>query len=107
MADTLKSGFLGSAARYVDAARTLAPFVQELRQEIEQQRTIPTELAGPMTEAGFFSLWRCHALGGPELTFMEFAQVIEELSRADGSELIRARSTSSGQCGSWCAARKI
>jgi indole-3-acetate monooxygenase len=74
-----------SAALYVDAARTLAPRVKELRGEIERQRTLPTELVGPMTDAGFFSLWRCHALGGPELTFAEFAHVIEELSRADGS----------------------
>jgi len=85
MADTIKAGFLGNAARYVDAARTLAPFVQELRQEIERERTIPIKLVGSMTEAGFFSLWRCHALGGPELTFTEFAHVIETLSRADGS----------------------
>jgi alkylation response protein AidB-like acyl-CoA dehydrogenase len=38
-----------------------------------------------MTEAGFFSLGLCRALGGPELTFIEFAHVIEELARADGS----------------------
>jgi alkylation response protein AidB-like acyl-CoA dehydrogenase len=38
-----------------------------------------------MTEAGLFSLWLCRPLGGPELTFVEFAHVIEELSHADGS----------------------
>jgi indole-3-acetate monooxygenase len=85
MADIAKDGPLGNAASYLDAAQTLAPHVQELRQEIERQRTLPTELVEPMTEAGFFTLWRCHALGGPELTFAEFAHVIEELSRADGS----------------------
>jgi indole-3-acetate monooxygenase len=85
MADIAKGGPLGNAAPYVDAAQALAPHVQELRQEIERQRTLPTELVEPMTEAGFFTLSRCHALGGPELTFAEFAHVIEELSRADGS----------------------
>ena len=75
----------GRAAPYVDAARNLAPRVHEFRQEIERQRTLPAALVGDMTDAGFFSLWRCRALGGPELTFTDFLNVIEELSSADGS----------------------
>jgi indole-3-acetate monooxygenase len=83
--DAHEAGGLGNAAPYVDAARTLAPQIQARRQEIEQQRTLPTELVAAMTEAGLFRLWRCHAFGGPELSFAEYAYVIEELSRADGS----------------------
>lgn len=75
----------GRAAPYVDAARNLAPRVHEFRQEIERQRTLPAALVSDMTDAGFFSLWRCRALGGPELTFTDFLNVIEELSSADGS----------------------
>jgi indole-3-acetate monooxygenase len=85
MAETGETGLGSNAAPYVDAALKLAPRVRELRQAIEQQRTLPVELVEPMTEAGFFSLWLCRALGGPELTFIEFAHVIEELARADGS----------------------
>jgi indole-3-acetate monooxygenase len=85
MTATVEAGSVGNAASYVDAALKLAPRVQELRRAIEQQRTLPTELVEPMTDAGFFSLWLCRALGGPELTFVEFAHVIEELARADGS----------------------
>ena len=33
----------------------------------------------------FFSLWLSHTFGGPELSFNEFARVIEALSCADGS----------------------
>jgi alkylation response protein AidB-like acyl-CoA dehydrogenase len=73
------------AAGYVDLARSLAPRVQQCREEIERQRTLPSALVAEMTDAGFFSLWLCRALGGPELTFTEFLQVIEELARADGS----------------------
>ena len=85
MANTAAAGFSSNAASYIDAAQHLAPRVRAIRDEIERQRSLPTGLVGPMTEAGFFSLWRCRALGGPELSFSEFARVIEELSRADGS----------------------
>jgi indole-3-acetate monooxygenase len=73
------------AASYIEAAIGLAPQVRQLRQEIERERTLPAELVTTMTEAGFFSLWLARACGGPELSFAEFARVIEELSRADGS----------------------
>jgi alkylation response protein AidB-like acyl-CoA dehydrogenase len=85
MAEIGEAGSLVNAATYVHAARGFSPKINELRQEIERHRTLPNVLVESMTKAGFFSLWRCRALGGPELTFVEFAQVIEELSRADGS----------------------
>ena len=85
MAEIGEAGSLGNAATYVHAAQGFSPKINELRQEIERHRTLPNVLVESMTKAGFFSLWRCRALGGPELTFVEFAQVIEELSRADGS----------------------
>jgi hypothetical protein len=80
---SLEAGAVGNAAPYIDAARALAPQIQSLRQEIESQRTLPTELVEAMTKAGLCRLWRCDALGGPELTFAEFALGIEELSRLD------------------------
>ena len=85
MVDAHDVASLGNAVSYVDAARNLAPQVQALRREIEHRRMLPVELVEPMAASGFFRLWRCSAIGGPELTFAEFAHVIEELSRADGS----------------------
>jgi indole-3-acetate monooxygenase len=70
---------------YIEAARNLAPQVQQCRQEIDRQRTLPAALVSEMTKAGFFSLWLCQALGGPELSFAEFLRVVEELSHADGA----------------------
>ena len=70
---------------FLDAARALAPKIIELRGAIERERTLPHELVTTMANAGFFSMWRARALGGPELSFPDFARVIEELSRADGS----------------------
>ena len=75
----------GNAAAYLEAARNLAPRVKELRHQIEQHRNLPTALVEAMTEGGFFRLWVCHALDGPELDFPEFLGVIEELSRLDGA----------------------
>jgi indole-3-acetate monooxygenase len=72
-------------AAYIEAARNLAPQVQRFRQEIERQRSLPAALVTEMTDSGFFSLWLCRALGGPELSFVEFLQVVETLSQADGS----------------------
>jgi len=75
----------GSVAAYVEAAQKLAVQVREARRDIEQGRNLPAALAEAITEAGFTRLWRCRTLGGPELDFTGFLQVIEELSRADGS----------------------
>jgi alkylation response protein AidB-like acyl-CoA dehydrogenase len=85
MAEIAEAVLLDNAVTCVSAARSLAPEIREVRGEIERQRTLPAQLVEPMTKAGFFRLWRCGALGGPELSFVQFAHVIEELSRADGS----------------------
>jgi hypothetical protein len=76
MAETTEAASLGNAVSYVNAARSLAPEIQAARRDIEHRRTLPTQLVESMTEAGFFRLWRCHALGGPELSFVQFALVI-------------------------------
>jgi alkylation response protein AidB-like acyl-CoA dehydrogenase len=73
------------AAALVRAAKDFAPQIQRHRQEIERKRTLPAELVSDMTTAGFFSLWLARAFEGPELDFIGFARVVEELSRADGS----------------------
>jgi hypothetical protein len=59
----------GNAAGYLEAARNLAPRVKEVRQEVEQQRNLPTALVEAMTQAGFFRLWLCRTLDGPEPGF--------------------------------------
>ena len=73
------------AASYVQAALDLAPHVRRFHQEIERDRMLPPALVTTMTDEGFFSLWLARAFGGPELSFTEFARVIEALSYADGS----------------------
>jgi indole-3-acetate monooxygenase len=48
-------------------------------------RTMPSDLAARVEEAGLFALWLPRALGGLELDPLTIVDVIEELSRADGS----------------------
>jgi alkylation response protein AidB-like acyl-CoA dehydrogenase len=72
-------------APFLAAAHKLVSHVNEARGEIERQRNLPPALVAEMTEAGMFSIWLCRACGGPELDFVGFLRVIEELSRADGS----------------------
>jgi alkylation response protein AidB-like acyl-CoA dehydrogenase len=73
------------ADAFVRAARELAPTIRELRADIERERSLPSPLVKRMAEAGFFSLWLARALGGPELSTVDYLRVIEELSRADGA----------------------
>jgi alkylation response protein AidB-like acyl-CoA dehydrogenase len=73
------------AASLVQAAKDLGTQIRQHRTEIERERTLPASLVTAMTGAGSCSLWLSRAFGGPELDFTGFAQVIEELSRADGS----------------------
>ena len=48
-------------------------------------RTMPPDLAARVEEAGLFALWLPRGLGGLELDPLTIVDVIEELSRADGS----------------------
>ncbi len=74
-----------NADSLLQAATGLGTRIRDLRGEIERDRTLPPALVAAMTDAGFCSLWLSRAFGGPELEFAQFARVIEELSRADGS----------------------
>lgn len=74
-----------TSERVIDAARDLAPVIRDMREELDATRHLPTSLAEKMTAAGFFQLHACRELGGPELPPLTGFQVIEELSKADGS----------------------
>ncbi len=52
---------------------------------VELDATLYLPVTAEMMQAGFFQLHACHELGGPELPPLTGFQVIEELSKADGS----------------------
>lgn len=70
---------------FLDAARKLGPAVGKVRERFDRERQLPAELVGDLGDAGFFGMWLPRALGGPELDPLCFLEVIEELSRLDGS----------------------
>jgi alkylation response protein AidB-like acyl-CoA dehydrogenase len=67
------------------AARRLEPLVALLRDRLDHERRLPDELVQAIHDAGLFSMWLPHSVGGAELPPLAFLEVIEELSRQDGS----------------------
>jgi alkylation response protein AidB-like acyl-CoA dehydrogenase len=74
-----------SAEQWVERARSLAPFVEKYRDQAETERRLPDEVATAMRERNLFCLWLPRSLGGPELPIATVVQIMEELSRQDGS----------------------
>ena len=69
----------------LDSARTLAPQLSARAREGERLRTLPADLVDALRTAGLLNLTTPRALGGRELSPLRAIEVIEELSRADGS----------------------
>jgi len=70
---------------WVGRARSLAPLVEQHRDEGEATRRLPPALEKPIRERGFFRLWVPQALGGAEVDLETMLRVVEEFSRQDGS----------------------
>ena len=69
----------------LDSARTLAPQLSARAREGERLRTMPPDLVTALSTAGLFNLITPRTLGGRELPPLQTLEVIEEISRADGS----------------------
>jgi indole-3-acetate monooxygenase len=67
------------------AARALAPELSARGQEAETLGTMPADLVARVREAGLFRAVQPRALGGFELAPAPIVELVEELSRADGS----------------------
>lgn len=66
-------------------AEKLVPRILAERVAIERDRKLAPDLARAMCEAGFFSLWLPQSMGGPELTPIELARIVEVFAKADGA----------------------
>ncbi len=69
----------------LDAARKLAPMIRGCGAEIEAERELPRPLFEALADAGLFHLALPRSVGGAELDLPTYAQVIEELGKADAS----------------------
>src|SRR6266536_4162183 len=72
-------------ATAVELIRELAPRLRGRAEETERLGTLPSDLVEDARRAGLFRLAMPGALGGLELEPATIVEVLEELSRADGS----------------------
>src|SRR5499433_3072973 len=69
----------------LEAARKLAPQIRASADETDRQRELPKALFEAIADAGLFHLAVPRAIGGGEIDFPTYIQVIEELGKADAS----------------------
>jgi alkylation response protein AidB-like acyl-CoA dehydrogenase len=73
------------ASSLLEAARKLVPMIRSCADEIEQERELPRPLFEALADAGLFHMAVPRSLGGAELELPTYAQVIEEIGKADAS----------------------
>lgn len=73
------------AVPYLDAIRSLAGLITEHRASFDSERRINDTVYRKLAEAGLFRLWLPEAVGGPQLTPLEFLAVVEAAAALDGS----------------------
>jgi len=69
----------------LDAARELAPLIRASADEIDAARELPRPLFEALADAGLFHMAVPRAIGGSEVDYPTYVQVIEELGKADAS----------------------
>ena len=70
---------------YLGAIKNLAPLIAEHRTAFDRERRLPDVVVEAIADAGLFRLWLPNALGGPELSPLEFMEVVEMAAGLDGS----------------------
>lgn len=69
----------------LERARVLAPVIRAGLDEMDERRGLPQTLVDALIDAGLFQMWVPRFLGGLEVDLRTCLEVIEEISRADGS----------------------
>jgi alkylation response protein AidB-like acyl-CoA dehydrogenase len=88
MTDTLSrpaTDVIGDGARYVAAARDLAPLIDAEADGMESGRAISEAVVDALAEKGLFWVLVPSEWGGAGLGIVDSLKVIEELARSDGS----------------------
>ncbi len=70
---------------WLAAVDALRPLLEQHRASIDQDRRLPDVVFRAAAESGLLRLWLPCALGGPELTPLEFMAVVEAAAGLDGS----------------------
>jgi alkylation response protein AidB-like acyl-CoA dehydrogenase len=67
------------------SARRLAPLVREHAAETDAARELPKPVFHALADAGFYQMCVPRAVGGLEIDFPTYVQVLEEIGKADAS----------------------
>ncbi len=74
-----------AADTLLDRIRALAPLVADHRTAFDRDRRLPAPVVEALADAGLFRLLLPAALGGPELSPLDFMRVVEAAAALDGS----------------------
>ena len=69
----------------LDRVHALVPQISALADRIDAERELPSELAGALIDAGIFRLLVPRSLGGEEMDWLEYLDVVRTIAEADGS----------------------
>ncbi|MGE0688737.1 MAG: acyl-CoA dehydrogenase family protein, partial [Dehalococcoidia bacterium] len=69
---------------WVEKARTVAPLIEQYRDQSEKQRHLAKPVYEAIRELGLFKLWLPRSLRGEELDLRTGCEVIEALAKLDG-----------------------
>ena len=69
----------------LEAARALAPLIRANADEIDKNRELPRPVFEAIADAGLFHMAVPRGIGGSEVDYPTYVQVIEELGKADAS----------------------
>ena len=73
------------SSSFLDAVQALAPQIEMSAEESDRARRLPSSLIEALAQAGLFRLWISRSLGGEEVDAITFVEVVEAVSRVDGS----------------------
>jgi alkylation response protein AidB-like acyl-CoA dehydrogenase len=76
---------LSQSQSLLEAARRLAPLVRENADRTDAERELPKPVFHALADAGFYLMAVPRAVGGLEVDFPTYIQVLEELGKADAS----------------------
>ena len=75
----------GEVTSFLEAARRLQPLVRESAGEGNLHRELSKEVAEAIVDAGFFRMLVPRALGGYEIPYPDYLNVVQTFAEADGS----------------------
>jgi indole-3-acetate monooxygenase len=74
-----------SGLDYLIKARAIAPIIEDGAEQTEQSRQLAPQVVKALVDGGYYRMLQPHFLGGGELSLRAFAEVIEEVAKADAS----------------------